>query len=521
LWIANGVSNLGYWMQQVAAAWLMTQLTRSPSLVALLATAAALPTFLFALPAGALADIVDRRRLIIVTQVWQVGMSLGLGIVALTGAMTPAVLLIGIAAYGLGNTLGLPPQSAIIPEIVEPGTLNQAIALNAMSFTAAQALGPAIGGAVVAAVGPGWAFIANGVSFAGVVATFAAWRRPPQMGGLPPEQVLSAMRTGLRYVRNAPEFQAVLVRVVVHMVPYAAIPALLVVAVRVQLHGGASGYGIALAAFGAGAVLTAVFVLPRLRSRVSVDTMTLVGAVVLAASSFLWLAAVHSLAAAVPGLFIGGGASMLVMSTIQASAQQALPDWVRGRGLAVVQLTFQAAVAVGAIGWGALASASGVATSLATAGAAMVALTTIAVAGGARLRSVEQVDLRPVAAWPGESGPIAERITPEGGPVITMVEYDIRDEDVPSFHSAMREVARARRRDGAVQWTLARDVQDPSRHVESFVVSSWVEHEREQGRLTQADAHSLRAAYSLHRGPDPPPVRFLLGHRGHAVPPTK
>lgn len=514
LWIANGVSTLGFWMQQVAGAWLMTQLTRSPSLVALLATAAALPTFIFALPAGALADIVDRRRLIIVTQIWQLGTAAAMGALTLAGAMTPAVLLAGIAAYGLGNTLGLPPQSAIIPELVDAEDLPQAMALNATGFTAAQALGPALGGALVVAVGPGWAFMANAISFVGTLAVFVAWRRPPQSVGLPPEHVIGAVRTGMRYVLNAPVFRVVLLRFAVQMFCFAAVPGLLVVAVRTHLHSSAGGYGIALGVFGVGGVASAFLLLPRLRAHFSIDALTLGGAIVLAIGVFFEVALAPSLTAALPGLFVGGAASMLVMSTLQAVSQEVLPAWVRGRGLAVVQLVFQAALAVGAIVWGAVATADGIVAALIAAGVAMIVLSLAAVVGGARLGRVASLDITPAVAWTAPADELAAGLIPADGPVVTLVEYDVSPEDEEAFRAAIRDLGHARRRDGALQWSVARDTERPTHHVESYVLSSWLEHERELARVNRADAAAARAVYDLHRGPGAPTVRHLLGHHG-------
>jgi len=322
------------------------------------------------------------------------------------------------------------------------------------------------------------------------------------------------MRTGVRYVRNAPAFGIVLVRLAAFVFGYAAIPALLAVAVRTRLPSTVGGYGVAPGVFGAGSVLAAVFVLPRIRSRMSVGALTALGAVVVAVTVLAGVATFTTLPAVLPGLLIGGGASMVVGSLMQVSAQNALPDWVRGRGLAIVQLVYQAALAVGAVVWGALAGAFGTPAALIAAGGATMALTLAAIAAGARLRAVEGLDLRPASLWAAPAAELASGAAPDDGPVLTLVEYEIGDDDTVTFQAAMRDVGRARRRDGALRWSLATDAERPTRQLESYLVSSWAEHQREQSRLTRADARPLRAAYDLHRGQSRPSVRYLLGHHG-------
>jgi len=513
LWAANVVSNLGFWMQQVAAGWLMTELTGSPALVALLATAAAAPTFLLALPAGALADVVDRRRLIIATQVWQIGVSGGMAALALTDTMTPGLLLGGTALYGLGSTLGMPPQSAIVPELVPKEDLPQAISLNAVAFTVAQALGPAIGGIIVASAGAGWAFAANAVSFMAVVMVVIAWRRDAPVSHMPPEHVLGAVRAGARYVRNAPPLQLVLARQLLHVFCFAAFPALLAVSVRGDLDAGAGGYGLAFGAFGVGGVLGALVVVPRMRAReVPIDRIVALATAAFAVGALGSLAFAPTLAAALPGLVIGGAGSMIVLSSLSAAAQQVLPAWVRGRGLAVSQLVFQAGLAGGAIVWGQVASGASTSTALAAAGVAVCVLLALALAAGLRLGRVEGLDLEP-APWPG-AHIAATPISPDDGPVMVTIEYRVAEHDAPDFLRAMRRVARLRKRDGAIHWSVASDLDDAMRHVETFVVSSWAEHERQGERRVRADIEHLERVWAFHVGPKRPVVRHLLGHHG-------
>jgi MFS family permease len=509
LWAAGIVSNLGFWMQQIAAGWLMVELTRSPALVALLATAAAIPTFVLALPAGALADVLDRRRLIIATQSWQALVAAGLGALALADAMTPGVLLAGVALYGLGATLGMPPQQAIVPELVAPEEVPQAVSLNAVAFTVAQAAGPALGGLLVAAAGPGWAFVANAVSFAGVVVAVWMWRRPHPASRLPAEHILGAIRTGARYVTHDPPLQVVLARAGLHVLCFAALPALLAVAVRDELHGGAGGYGLALAALGVGGVLGALLVLPRLRRRLSIDQLGIGAAAVLALGGPVTIALAPSLAAALAPLVAAGAASLVLLTSLNASAQGVLPAWVRGRGLAVYQLVFQAGLAGGAILWGTIAANADIRTALLAAGAAMTALPVLAVLSGLRLGTTQGLDLTPTP-WPGDH--MAGAVAPDTGPVMVIVEYRVAPERADAFVEAIHALGRLRRRDGAIHWLLATDLEDPKRHLETYLVSSFAEYERQAERTVRADLAVHDAVRRFHLDPEAPRVRHLVGH---------
>jgi MFS family permease len=288
LWLASLVSNIGSWMHLVASAWLMTSLTASAALVALLQTANAGPSFVFALPAGALADVLDRRRLVVVTQAWQLVVAGALGVITLAHMTTPAVLLAMTFALAVGAALGSPAFSALTPELVPHDQLPSAVSLNSSSFTASQAVGPALGGLLVAAFGSGAVFLVNAGSFLAVVLVAAGWRRSRPARDLPAEHIAAAIRTGVRYVVNAPEFRSVLVRAAGYVICFSALPALLAVIARVRLHGTASAYGVLLGCIGIGGV-AGTFVVPLLRARWSIDRLVTAGtlgyAVVLAGLS--------------------------------------------------------------------------------------------------------------------------------------------------------------------------------------------------------------------------------------------
>ena len=336
LWIASVVSNIGTWMHDVGAAWLMTSLTPSPLLVALMQTATSLPIFLLALPGGALADIVDRRRLLLVTQSWMCATAVALGLVTLAGVTTPAVLLALTFALGLGAALNMPAWQATTPEMVPRAQLLAAVALGGVGFNVTRAVGPALGGLIVAVAGSGAVFLLNALTFLGVIGAVYTWRRPPRERRLPPEHVLGAMRAGVRYVRHAPLFRTVLVRTAVFIICGSATWALLPVVGRRDLGLSALGYGVLLGCLGLGAVAGSA-VLPRLRARLSVDALVIVATIIFGAAT-LALAHLRSFPLLSAVMLVAGVAWIALMSSLNVAAQVAILGWVRARALAVYLL---------------------------------------------------------------------------------------------------------------------------------------------------------------------------------------
>jgi MFS family permease len=505
-WVAGLASNLGTWMQLVGSAWLMTSLTASAALVALLQTATSVPAFLLSLPAGALADVVDRRRLIVVTQFWQLLTAATLGVLTIAGMTTPTVLLLATFVLATGATLGLPVMGAIIPELVGREQLPRAVALGSTSFTLAQAVGPAIGGILVATAGSEVVFLLNAVSFGAVVLVAQGWRREAPVATLPAEHVLGAMRAGARYVTHAPALDTVLIRAGAYIACFSSLPALLAVVARDQLGASASDYGILLGALGVGGV-AGTLLLPRLRQRIAPDRLV-VPATLVYGGTLAGLGALGDFAAAVPLMVLMGLANMTVMSSLNIAAQSVLPGWVRGRGLAVYQLVFAVCMAIGAAVWGALAASSGTDTALTVAGGALVIVAALAVLFP--LSAAEGIDVTPAHHTEPHVGDVT--LDPDDGPVVVTVEYEVQPEQTPEFVSAMRELRRVRRRDGALQWTLSQDVEDPLRHVESFIVASWAEHERQLERTTRSDEALFARVQNVHAGREDPLVRLLIGH---------
>jgi predicted MFS family arabinose efflux permease len=503
LWIAAFASNIGSWMHIVAASWLMTSLTTSAALVALLQTANSAPNFLLALPAGALADVLDRRRLVLFSQLWQLLVASALGVLTLTGSTDPVALLVMSFALAAGSALGVPAFSALTPELVPRPQLPAAISLNSIILTGSQAVGPAIGGVLVASLGAGAVFVVNAVSFLAVVTVVAGWRRPQRAPGLPPEHVTSAIRTGLRYVANAPAFRAVLIRAGAYVFSFSALPALLAVFVRLRLNGTAADYGLLLGASGVGGIAGAL-ILPRVRSRWRADHIVTAAALLYAAGLAAitvvprtWMAALI--------LVIAGLANVASMSTFNIAGQSMLPDWVRGRGLAVVQLTFMLALATGGAVWGALAAAIGVTSTLQVAAVCLAATSMLGWAF--RLAAAESVDAT-LAEQPEPYVPVT--LSPDDGPVLLSVEYRVPADSVPEFLAGARHLARVRKREGALHWGLYADPNDPQRLVETFIAPSWSEHLRTATRLTATDARIISRARALHHGDDEPKLVALL-----------
>jgi MFS family permease len=504
LWIAGLASNLGTWVQNVGAAWLMTSLAPEPFVVALVQAASNLPFFLLAIPAGALADVVDRRRLALVALAWLSASSALLAGLSFAGAIGPAALLALTFAIGVGSALLAPAFAAIVPELVPREEIEPAVSLGGISMNAARAVGPALGGFVVAAAGTGATFALNAASFLAVMAVLARWRREPPERTLPPEELIGAMRAGMRYVRHSPPLRTVLVRTGAFALPASAIWALLPLYARDQLALGPTGYGMLLGFFGVGAVGGGLM-LHRTRRWLGIEGLA-TGAALAFAASHLVLAAVHALAPVAFALFVAGGAWTSLLSTLSAAAQMAIPSWVRARALATHMLVIFGGLAVGSAAWGALAGFVGVPRTFALAALA-VALGRLAT-WRRRLSEGAGSDLAPAPRWPDPL--LVRSFEPGRGPALVTVEYEIDPAEAEAFAHAMGRLGAIRLRDGAIRWGLWGDVEQPGRVLESFVVESWLEHLRQHERITAADREVQAIAHTFHRGAEPPRVRHYI-----------
>jgi len=507
LWIAGLASNVGTWIQNVGAAWLMTSLAPTPFWVSMVQAASSLPFFLLAIPAGALADVVDRRRLLLGAQLWLVACSAALAALALADLVGIGGLLALTFAIGVGSAFVAPAFLAIVPELVPREEIPAAVSLNGISMNLARAAGPALGGLLVAAAGVGFAFAANALSYLGVIGAVARWRRPPSEGRLPPEDLIGAMRAGLRYVRHSAPLRLVLVRVAVFVLPGSAVWALLPLYAREQLALGPAGYGVLLAFFGGGAVAGGL-VLPALRAKVGPQRVTTLSALGYAAA-MLALGGMPTLPVAAAALVVAGAGWLTLLSTLSAAAQLVLPAWVRARGLSVYLLVLMGGMAIGSALWGVAAESVGVPRAFVIAGAA-VAVSRLFVW---RLRLPEGAapDLTPAPRWPDPQLGVA--VAADRGPVLVTVEYEIDPADAERFARAMRALGRIRLRDGALRWGLWGDAAQPGRYLESFTVESWLEHMRQHERMTAADREVQKIARVFHRAAGEPRITHYIHER--------
>ena len=508
LWLAQFVSNIGTFMQGVGAVWVMLELRQSAAVVALVQTAVALPVLLLGVPAGALADLVDQRRLLLATQGLMLAAAAALAVLTWTGGVTPAALLGLTFALGVGTALNGPAWQAVQPELVPAAEFPQAVTLGGASMNLGRAIGPALAGVIIAATGPGLVFLLNALSFLAVIGALAAWRPKPEDRPGPPEQFDAAVRAGLRYAWHSHLIHYVLLRSGAFSLASAGLLALLPVYAKSQLGLGSGGLGLLYGAFGAGAAASALL-LPTIRARIGVDGVVVAGTAA-AAATLLALSFTRSPPLAALITFVAGAGWLLCLSVFNVAAQQVLPDWVRARGLALNLTVTAGAIAVGSAAWGTVANALGVPAAFRW-GSLAVAVTLLA---GVRWR------FSPIATYDLSPAPLAEPdmplTVPAGGPVFVTVTYQVQPGAEDDFQEAAQPLGWSRRRTGAVSWVVLQHAESPGRFVEMFTVPSWDEYLRQQERRTVADAaldDQLRAF--LLAGTQPDVERFLTPPKPH------
>lgn len=504
LWVATLASNVGTWMHEIGAGWLMTSLSPSPLMVALVQTTTTLPIFFLALPAGALADIVDRRRYLIGAQIWLAWVATALAVLTFSGEMTSLRLLMLTFAMGVGAAMMMPAWASILPEIVPRDELPAAIALNSLGVNVARAIGPALAGVIVSLAGTGAVFALNAVSYAGVIWVLTRWQREVPASALPAERFFSALRAGVRYARHAPALHAAVLRGAAFFLFASATWALLPLIARGLPGGGPETFGLLVAAIGAGAVGGA-FVLPALRAAVSRDVLV-AGATGLYALAMLALASLQQLLLLCLAMAASGVAWIVVLSSLQVAAQLALPNWVRSRGLAVFMAIFMGAMAVGSLVWGSVAAAIGIGAALTL--AATGAVVAIGLTWRWRISGIEDVDLTPAMHWPTPQAHAG--VTPDQGPVLVTVEYDVLPAQRATFQNLLQRLSVQRKRDGAFFWSVFEDTETPNRFIETFTVESWLEHLRQHERVTAEDQALQQQVHTLLADGGPPLVRHFV-----------
>ena len=518
-WIASAVSSVGTWMQDTAGTWLMTSLTGSPLLIALMQTAASLPVLLLGLLAGATADIFDRRKLLIFWQAWMLGSVSILAVLTFVGYLSPWALLAFTFLLNIGSAMNNPAWQAIVPELVPRKLIPDTVSLNAASNNLARAVGPALGGLMVAAfqrvhTGAGSVFALNAVSFGGVIWVLVNWKRIPLFkSALPSERIAASMRSGLRYVRYAPDLQASLVRAFTFTFFISAIWSLLAVVARRDLKQGPLGYGILNGSLGLGALIAAT-TLHRLRRRFSADqilaTATLYNVAVLLVMAF-----VRSPYLLVATLVFSGAAWTSTMSTINVSVQLSVPAWVQARALGTYMTTFQGGMALGAVLWGAIAERTSTPVALTVAAGGL--LITFPIVRRFRILQGPLPDLTPHQVK-NPAPQLGSHAGPEDGPVRISIEYRIPAENYSEFTSAIHQLRGVRLRDGALRWGIYRDAIDTQRLNETFVMESWLDFLRSRERITAADEQIRARVRALHVDANPPRISYQIYAREVANP---
>lgn len=504
MWATSQVSNLGGLIQGVGASWQMTTLTSSPAMIALVQASTSLPVMLFSLLAGALADGRDRRRILLVAQGLMMSVSVALAVFAFSGWLTPWGLLSLTFLLGVGTALNNPAWQASVGDIVPREVLPEAVSLNSMGFNLMRSVGPALGGAIVATFGAAFAFAVNACSYVPLLAMLATWKPPARNETLPREPFAAAVGAGLRYVAMSPNLLKVLLRAALFGIGAVAILALLPLVARDLLAGDAFTFGVLLGGFGLGAIGGGLSN-SRLRQRLSSEALVrgafvgfALGLAAMSQSRALWLT--------LPATMICGAGWVLALSLFNTTVQLSSPRWVVGRTLAMYQMAAFGGLAAGSWIWGVAAVSLGVEGALLTAAGALLAGTLAGLV--VAMPDLTRSDLDPLGRF--REPPLQLDLRGRSGPILVMLDYVIRQEDVPEFLAVMAERRRVRRRDGARQWVLLRDLEHAEMWTESYHVATWDDYLRHNLRRTKADAEISDRLQALHRGDWPPLVRRMI-----------
>ena len=496
---------LGYTMQATVAAWLMTTLTPSALMVALVQTASTAPSLLFGLVAGTLADIVDRRRVVLFTQILLLTATLLLGAAALAGMIGPIALLLLTFLVGIGFTFYMPAQQALVNDLVPRTELPRAVALSAVAFNLARAVGPALAGAIAAWLGSGSALLASALFFVWMIVALRGWPKPARSIPGVPETLLAGVRSGLRYLQHSPPLRALVIRNLSFAVCASALWALLPLIARDELGLGAGGFGLLLGFFGAGAVVGALWI-PRHLQKVSLNTVVSGGYLLWAVAALIVAFAPWPILAVV-GTCAAGAAWVSVFASLSAGTQTSAPGWVRARAVATNLVATQASLALGSVVWGVVATAAGTPVALSLSAGAMMLLYMLS--RRVRVELGNEADVT-MGVQPPELS-IAVQPMPDDGPVLIQIEYRVEPEDRRAFLRDIRAIEAIRRRNGAASWRVYRDVEDAERFVERFVITSWAEYTRQRSRMTVTDRELQDRVTQRNRPGVPIRVSRLIG----------
>jgi predicted MFS family arabinose efflux permease len=510
VWVATVVSNIGGWMYSAAAAWLMTTLTTDPLIVSLVQVANTLPVLIFAFPAGALSDVVDKRKFLIGAETSILLFSTLFAVLVWRGLVGPQTLLFFVFIIGAAGALTAAPWQAVVPELVPKEHLAPAVAVNSLGVNVSRALGSALGGVLIAAFGIAAPFWANSVSNAGVIGALLWWRPTPRPSRhLPSERLPAAMHTGFRYARHNARLRATLIRATAFFIFASAYWALLPLVTRARIAGGPELYGLLLGVIGLGAIMGAL-ALRRIRARFGADRTVAIGSIGTALAIALFAVARTPVIALLASL-IAGASWISVLATLNLSAQMELPDWVRGRGLAIYVMVFYGAMTIGSAVWGQLAGWVGLVNAHWIAAAGM--LLAVALTRRWKLQYQRTIDLAPSMHWPAPQA--LQLADANDGPVMVTVEYHVEEEHRGAFMLAVEHLSHERRRDGAYAWAIYEDAERPGRMLETFYLESWAEHLRQHERVTKADRVLQEKIRQLSVGE--PVVTHLIPANSHSA----
>lgn len=504
IWTASLLSNFGQLFLGVGAAWEMTRLSSSPSMVALVQTAMMVPLMLVALPAGAVADMFDRRKIAMGGLALSSVCGAMLATIAFLDLTTPWLLLLFCVMIGAGVALYSPSWQASIPEQVSRANLPAAIGLGTISYNVARSFGPALGGLIVVAAGAKAVFAMNATFYLPLLLAFFFWRRTHTPSRLPPERIDRAIMSGVRYALHSPAIRTVLTRVLCFGLASATATALAPLVAKDMLGGDAATFGLLLGASGVGAVLGALFV-GDIRDRWPIETAVRLFAIGTGAA-LVTIGLSHSLFITCAALFVIGACNILTIALLNVSVQLTAPRWVTARALSLFSSAITAGIGFGAWGWGEVAAYRGVGFAFIASGVAVMA--TVFIGFLLPLTRDQEIDQSSVDI--GYEPEVAMPLTLRSGPVVIEVEYDVEPEQARDFYEVMMKLQRVRKRIGGFDWSISRDIADPALWVERYHCPTWGDYLRMRARYTQAEFELQELADSFNRSGHGHRVRRLL-----------
>jgi MFS family permease len=505
LWIASVASNIGTWMHEVGAGWLMLQISGDPLMVSLVAASASLPVFLFVLIAGALADIFDRRKYLLCTQIFLVLFATGLTLLTAMGLMTPWLLLFFTFAIGTGAAFMMPAWDAIVTELVPRKDLPQAVSLGSIGVNTARAVGPALAGLIISIGEIYYVFLINTISFIGVIVALIFWKREVPQRGMATERFVGSLKAGLRFVAHTKGIQTVLKRAVLFFTPAIALLSLLPIYVSQTLQADAKVLGFLQGSMGLGAIISALL-MPNFKRYFSKDQL-LLGSAFTLALAYLALGLFQNVALGCVALFFGGVAWITAFSIIRVTAQQAVPDWVRARAMSMVLMVSFGSMTLGSTAWGQSVNLIGLQETLFLIAAIAVGFALLAL--NFPLASVKAINTEEAEDYQQHEHFLYQPNEGEG-PIQVSIQYSVKEKEIERFLESIQKLKEIRQRNGAYQWNLFLDLEKTRVYVEDFLVENWAEHERQHNRTGKDEKAIHSEVFSCCEEAQPPMIRHLL-----------